>query len=720
MEHPMKTYSRSPVKRVIFATPVLLLLASHLAFAQFQSSILYQDANNRLVYHSDKDGNRIPDFSYAGYKIGAAELPELPVVLEIEPVSGDNTAPIQAALNQVSNSPIDENGFRGAVLLKPGNYPIHKTLYIRKSGVVLRGSGDGNDPAVDTILQGIGTDQRILIEIGYNSNSKWGSRTGANVNITSEYIPVGSHTFTVQDASTFSVGDNVIIRHPSTDAWLAAVGYGETHGDVDWKPGEIDMYFNRFITRIEGNKIKVDAPIYHQLDRSLSQSYIYKYTRSNLITETGVENFRIDIQTKGPLAEDHVWDGIQFRRVEDCWAKNVTVLHFGNAGFRLEEASRCTILNCSAIKPHSVVEPPDRYNFYLGEACNNILFKSCHASEARHSFVSNGTSSVAGIVFTNCSSVDEHTSSESHRRWGEALLWDNTSFNSNNTNRVLGFYNRGDWGTGHGWTGTHQVAWNVSAPKNQIIVQKPPIGQNYAIGCSGNITHVGPFNPHPPGWIEGTGKTLAIESLYEAQLSERLTFGVSPDAPGQLRPTAYAFTDTEKIVTLEWYDISLDETEYVLERSSDGGNTFETLATLDENSESFTDTNVLQENYHYRLKAVNDIGSSAWSNVTQSLDYREPTTVELTVVPIEFELQQNYPNPFNPTTVIRYQIPVDAVVNLQVFDISGRLVTTLVDEYQSVGQHSVELKATSLPSGAYFYRLTTANYSAVRKMLLIR
>ncbi len=716
----MKTCSRSPLKQIIFAATSLLLLISSLAVAQFQSSILYHDANNRLVYHSDKDGNRIPDFSYAGYKNGEAELPELPVVLEIEPISGDNTAYIQAALNQVSNRSIDDDGFRGAVLLKPGNYPIHKTLYIRKSGVVLRGSGEGNDPKVDTILQGIGTDRRILIEIGYSSNSKWGSRSGSKVNITSDYIPVGSHTFEVQNASTFAVGDNIIIRHPSTDAWLAAIGYGETHGDVDWKPGEIDMYFNRFITRIKGNTIKVHAPIYHQLDRALSQSYIFKYTRSNLITKTGVENFRIDIKTKGPLTEDHVWDGIQFRRVEDCWAKNVTVLHFGKAGFRLDEASRCTILNCSAIKPHSVVEPPDRYNFYLGEASNNILFKGCHASEARHAFVSNGTSSVAGIVFTNCSSVDEHTSSESHRRWGEALLWDNTSFNSNNTSRVLGFYNRGDWGTGHGWTGTHQVAWNVSAPKNQIIVQKPPIGQNYAIGCSGNITHRGPFNPHPAGWIEGTGRTLAIESLYEAQLSERLTYGVSPDAPGQLRPTAYAFTDTEKYVILEWYDIALDENQYILERSSDGGATFELLATLEQNSESYRDDNLLQDNYHYRLKAVNDIGSSAWSNITQTQDYSGPVFVETIPVPNTFELKQNHPNPFNPSTIIVYRMSLDAVVKLQVFDVSGRLVTTLVDDYHTAGQHSIEFKNTSLPSGSYFYRLTTADFSAVRKMLLIR
>jgi len=357
----------------------------------------------------------------------------------------------------------------------------------------------------------------------------------------------------------------------------------------------------------------VDAPIYHELDRSLSQSYAWIFTRNGLITESGIENLRVDIQTTGPTDEQHPWIGIQFIGVEDCWAKDVTVLHFGKSGFALGGATRCTILNCSAIEPHSVVEPPERYNFNLNSACNNILFQGCHASEARHAFVSNGTSSVAGLVFTNCSSVDEYTASEGHRRWGEAFLWDNTSFSSRNTNRVLGLYNRGSYGTGHGWTGTNLVAWNISAPINQIVVQKPPIGQNYGIGCDAAVSNNGPF-PHPAGWIEGTGETMAIESLYEAQLLERLTYGVGPDTPAKLRSTDYSST-APKYVVLEWTDIALDESLYVLERSSDGGASFEIEAFLGENSQSFSDTNILQDSYHYRVRAVNDIGASAYSNL---------------------------------------------------------------------------------------------------------
>ena len=97
----------------------------------------------------------------------------------------------------------------------------------------------GADSTTGTILQGKGNDRRTLIEIGSKKVS-WNSEVpGSKVDITSPFIPAGSRTFEVEDASKFSVGDNIIIRHPSTDKWLAAVDYGSTHGDVDWQPGEI-------------------------------------------------------------------------------------------------------------------------------------------------------------------------------------------------------------------------------------------------------------------------------------------------------------------------------------------------------------------------------------------------------------------------------------------------------------------------------------------------
>ncbi len=85
-----------------------------------------------------------------------------------------------------------------------------------------------------------------------------------------------------------------------------------------------------------------------------------------------------------------------------------------------------------------------------------------------------------------------------------------------------------------------------------------------------------------------------------------------------------------------------------------------------------------------------------------------------------FALYQNYPNPFNPSTVINYQLLTDAYVTLSVYDILGREVTTLVNGYQYSGTHFARFNGINLPSGVYLYRLQVGNWSATRKMVLIK
>ncbi len=90
------------------------------------------------------------------------------------------------------------------------------------------------------------------------------------------------------------------------------------------------------------------------------------------------------------------------------------------------------------------------------------------------------------------------------------------------------------------------------------------------------------------------------------------------------------------------------------------------------------------------------------------------------VTPILFELSQNYPNPFNPSTTIDYQLPVGGFAVLRVYDILGRRLETLVNDYVSSGAHSVKFNGEDLSSGVYFYRLQVNGCSAIKKMLLLR
>lgn len=86
----------------------------------------------------------------------------------------------------------------------------------------------------------------------------------------------------------------------------------------------------------------------------------------------------------------------------------------------------------------------------------------------------------------------------------------------------------------------------------------------------------------------------------------------------------------------------------------------------------------------------------------------------------DFYLYQNYPNPFNPKTVISYQLPISSNVILKVYDLLGRKIATLVDEYKPAGSYKIQFDASQISSGVYFYTLTTGNNSATRKLLLLR
>ena len=86
----------------------------------------------------------------------------------------------------------------------------------------------------------------------------------------------------------------------------------------------------------------------------------------------------------------------------------------------------------------------------------------------------------------------------------------------------------------------------------------------------------------------------------------------------------------------------------------------------------------------------------------------------------EFSLSQNYPNPFNPSTKISYSIPNQSYVSLKVFDVLGREVAVLVNKEQPYGNYEIEFDATILSSGIYFYRLTAGEYTAGKRMILMK
>jgi murein tripeptide amidase MpaA len=146
-----------------------------------------------------------------------------------------------------------------------------------------------------------------------------------------------------------------------------------------------------------------------------------------------------------------------------------------------------------------------------------------------------------------------------------------------------------------------------------------------------------------------------------------------------------------------------------------GGTTTEPM------SYTFTDKDITTGIYKYRLKQIDFDGSFKYSNIVE-------VKVE---TPLEFSLEQNYPNPFNPTTKIKFTIPVTqskvevSIVTLKVYDILGNEIVTLINEEKPAGTYEVEFNSHSgevrnLPSGVYFYTLSTGNFFSTKKMILLR
>jgi hypothetical protein len=127
------------------------------------------------------------------------------------------------------------------------------------------------------------------------------------------------------------------------------------------------------------------------------------------------------------------------------------------------------------------------------------------------------------------------------------------------------------------------------------------------------------------------------------------------------------------------------------------------------NNYSFTDNKPLSGKSQYRLKQIDKDGVFKYTNA-----------IEVVSVILQYDLAQNYPNPFNPSTLITYSIPASSNVVLKVYNVLGKLITTLVNENQEAGIYKVNFDARGLSNGIYFYKIQAGNYSAIKKMLLLK
>jgi len=128
-------------------------------------------------------------------------------------------------------------------------------------------------------------------------------------------------------------------------------------------------------------------------------------------------------------------------------------------------------------------------------------------------------------------------------------------------------------------------------------------------------------------------------------------------------------------------------------------------------SYSYQDINLPAGNYSYRLKQV---------DLNGNYKYYELASEVVVGLPKQYNLSQNYPNPFNPVTNIQFELPLSSFVELKVFDIMGREVSSIISREMNAGYYQYKFDASGFSSGSYFYRIKAGNFTSMKKMIVVK
>jgi len=489
-----------------------------------------------LHYATTSKGDRICDFSYAGYRGGGVALPDVPEKAKVTPMAGDCSDKIQTAIDSVSTMPL-VNGFRGAVVLASGTYKCSKTLTLHTSGVVLRGSGTGSD---GTILQ-MTDAPHVCIVIGTESDSqvtetketkgKKKSKKKKDVSgekgsgefttkVMDEYVPSGATSLHVALVGGFKVGDLVRITKPATTDWIHFMEMDNLVSDG--KPGHWlkegkALTQDRVVRSINGQQIGWEMPLTDCIDGSKlggEHATVQKISQDQNLSECGVENLRIEAAPPKGDWVDAQNIGVTLGDCEDVWVRHVSTLHQLPDVRVGDSAERITLDSMIASHPATVTKSSrstgKATDFRLGG--RQTLMNKCASSGNGSFYVSTADPESMLNVVLNCVFSGDG-SIQPHMRWSTGLLLDSCKLKDGE----IIFRNRGGMGSGHGWTMGWGVVWNCSA--KGITVEQPPGAINWCVGSSGNYEAVG---KNSQDWLVSKGSPVKPESLYLAQLRARL------------------------------------------------------------------------------------------------------------------------------------------------------------------------------------------------------
>ncbi len=486
------------------------------------SEWVYRGPDGKLRYKTTPAGDRILDFSHAGYMGGGVALPTVPVKKTVKPSGGaDDTALIQAAIDEVSALPL-RGKHRGAVRLAPGVFTLAGPIDISASGVVLRGSGSEAGKNRTTLKLAGKPHTAIRVRAGGGGNGGGGDpeTVGPERAITDAYVPSGATALSVADASGLAAGDTVLVRRPVTEAWVKFMGMDDmTRGGnrQTWiRPGTI-LTTERTVKAVAGKKVTLDVPLTDALDaRHLAPTgaTLVEIRPPARVSQVGIEQLHIESPPQEISHSQSHFSAIRFQG-EDGWVRDVAIDEtMGSVGIG---GRRITFQQVSVRRKakHQGASKPAEF----APNGSQILLDRVSVTGDNIWFVATGARHAGPVVVLNSTFLG-NARAESHQRWSTGILYDNCRAPDGG----IELRNRGSMGSGHGWSMGWGVVWNSEA--KDYIVQNPPGAINWMIGNIGESKLAprpfgsGPMMPEALKDAHGTH--VAPESLYLAQLAERL------------------------------------------------------------------------------------------------------------------------------------------------------------------------------------------------------
>lgn len=446
------------------------------------------------------------DYSTCGYHASETAIPDVANAVYVECSGGDMHDILQKAIDYVSSLKPDKNGRRGAVLLGAGTFNIDKPLRICASGVVLRGSGQDKT----TIIKR-GIDRGALLYIEGDMNMDGGDTIAVN----GAKVPAGTTTLTLVTTKGLQSGDRIRIIRPSTREWIESLGCYDFGGDLDytgWKPGDIDITWDRTIVSATGNSITIDAPITTTLDQKYGGGYLITGYNQGEITECGIENMTLvsEHNTWNPKDEDHCWDAIWMDNTRDCWVRRVNFRSFAGSAVNIQKnTSRITIEDCIASEPVSEVGGWRRGVFITRG--QQTLVQRCVSRKGIHDFAA-GFCAAGPNAFVQCEGEESLGFSGSIGSWAAGLLFDIVNIDGND----IAFKNLEQFQFGTGWNTANSMLWQCTG--STLWCYSPDAdNRSSANGCWGTLT----------GNAEWTSSNEHVQprSLFYAQLEKRVGEG---------------------------------------------------------------------------------------------------------------------------------------------------------------------------------------------------